>query len=176
MTDDALLTALIIFALRVFNMSIGTIRMIIANRGERVMSSALAFIEALAFIYSIAQVTANLNNVPNMLAYCGGFAVGNYVGILLEQRFFVTFVTVNIISRFKGHEIAEALRAAGYGVTETTGEGREGAVTILRSMVSNRNVPQLLSMVQQIHSEAFVAVEPARPLYRGWLGTGSLRE
>jgi uncharacterized protein YebE (UPF0316 family) len=121
-------------------------------------------------------VASNLGNLPNMLAYCGGFSIGNYVGMIIEQRFFVTFVTVNVISKLKGREIADALRAAGFGVTETWGEGREGPVSILRSIVSNRNVPRLLSIVQQTHNEAFVAVEPARPLYRGWLGSARIHD
>ncbi|MCL4246967.1 MAG: DUF2179 domain-containing protein [Anaerolineae bacterium] len=174
LTPEAILTAIFILVLRVLNTGLGTVRVIIVNRGHRFISSVMAFIEALLFAYTISTVATDFGNVLNLAAYCLGFSLGNYIGMVIESRYFLSFVTVNIISKSKGHEIALALREAGYGVTESLGEGREGMVTMLKSMVDSRQMPQLLRIVQQIHNEAFVAVEPARPIYRGWLGSGRI--
>ncbi len=175
MTQEMLLTALLIFVLRIFNTGIGTVRVIIVNRGQRLLSSIMAFIEALLFAYTISTVATDLTNVVNLFAYCLGFSAGNYLGMVIEARYFLSYMSVNIITRLKGHEIAEALRAAGFGVTESTGEGREGTVSVLRSVVDNRDIPRLLAVVQETHTEAFVAAEPVRPIYRGWLGSGRIQ-
>ncbi|MCC6613704.1 MAG: hypothetical protein IT320_09520 [Anaerolineae bacterium] len=172
LTPEAILTALLILGLRVFNTGMATVRLIIINRGNRFVSSAMAFVEALLFAYTISTIATDFGNVLNLVAYCLGLSLGNYIGMVIESRYFLSYVTVNIISKTKGHEIATALREAGYGVTESVGEGREGAVTMLKSLVDNRQMGPLLRIVQQVHNEAFVAVEPARPIYRGWLGTG----
>ncbi|MCA9902913.1 MAG: hypothetical protein KC547_03575 [Anaerolineae bacterium] len=172
LTPEAILTALLILGLRVLNTGMATVRLIIINRGHRFVSSAMAFVEAFLFAYTISTVATDFGNVLNLVAYCLGLSLGNYVGMTIESRYFLSYVTVNIISNTKGHEIALALREAGYGVTESTGEGREGTVTMLKSMVDNRQTMQLLHIVQRVHNGAFVAVEPARPIYRGWLGSG----
>ncbi|MBE0690505.1 MAG: DUF2179 domain-containing protein [Anaerolineae bacterium] len=174
LTPEAILTALFILLLRMLNTGMGTVRVIIINRGHRLISSSMAFVEALLFAYTISTIATDFGNVLNLVAYCLGFSLGNYIGMMIEARYFLSFVTVNIISKTKGHEIALALRESGFGVTESLGEGREGAVTILKSIVDNREMAQLLRIVQRIHNEAFVAVEPARPIYRGWLGSGRI--
>jgi uncharacterized protein YebE (UPF0316 family) len=76
---------------------------------------------------------------------------------------------VNIITHDRGHEIAHALRAGGYGVTEAVGQGLEGEVIMLRCVVFNRDVPQMLRIVRDVNPDAFVAVEEARAVQRGWL-------
>ena len=172
MTEAMIAELLFIFILRIFNSAIGTFRLVIVARGERLLAVGLAFIEALTFAYTLANVVTDLSNIPNLIAYCGGFAVGNYVGMALEARFVKSYVTVNVIARENGHALATALRENGYGVTETAGEGRDGNVTMLRSVVGNRDVHHLLTLVRHTNDSAFVSVEPAITVHRGWLGSG----
>lgn len=169
LSPEAVLFALALFGVRVFNIALGTIRLIIITRQERVLSSVMGFFEVLIFALTMGAVVSDLSNVLNLIAYAGGFSVGSYVGMVLEQRFITSYMTVNIITHQKGHEIATALREAGFGVTETTGEGRDGEVAMLRSVVINRDVKPLLKVVHQVHPDAFVAVEEARLLHKGWV-------
>lgn len=169
LSTEALLFALALFAVRVFNIALGTIRLIIITRQMRVLSAIMGFFESLIFALTMGVVVSDLTNVVNLISYAGGFAVGSYVGMVIEQRFITSYVTVNIITHAKGHEIALALREAGFGVTETSGEGRDGMVTMLRSVVINREVKQVMRIAHSVHPEAFIAVEEARPLHRGWL-------
>lgn len=168
-TLDALLLAGAIFVLRVLNYSISTVRLVALTRQQRLLASSLAFIEALIFALVIANVVTDLDNLLNLFAYCAGASVGSYVGIMIEGRFITSYRTVNVITHDRGHEIAIALRERGYGVTESIGEGREGEVTMLRSIVINRNLPKLLSVIREIHPDAFVAVEEARTVQRGFV-------
>jgi uncharacterized protein YebE (UPF0316 family) len=167
MTSQAILTALFIFFLRVLNVGIGTVRLVIVTRQQRVLASVLGFFEALIFAVTMASVVTDLTNVVNLLAYCGGFSVGSYLGMIFESRFITSFMAVNVITHEHGHEIALALREAGYGVTETVGEGRDGTVTMIHSIVLNKDVPKLLHIVRATHPEAFCAVEQARTVQRG---------
>jgi uncharacterized protein YebE (UPF0316 family) len=169
-TTEILISALVIFGLRVLNSGIGTLRLIVVTRGQRMLSAIMAFVEALTFAYAIAIVSNNLTNVWNLAAYCGGFSVGAYLAMVLESRLIRSFVSINIIAKTRGHEIAEALRAAGFGVTETEGEGRDGVVTILRSIVISRDVSRAVTIVRDTQEDAFIAVEPALTVYRGYMG------
>ena len=94
---DALLLAGLIFALRILNTGIGTIRLVIVTRQQRLLAAFLAFFEALLFAVTISGVAADLNNIMNLMAYCLGFSVGNYVGMVIERRFISSFITVSVI-------------------------------------------------------------------------------
>ncbi len=169
LSTDALLLAGLIFFLRILNTGIGTVRLVIITRQQRLLAAFLAFFEALLFAITISSVATDLNNIMNLLAYCAGFSVGNYIGMVIERRFITSFMTVNVVCAAHGHEIALALREHGYGVTETVGEGKDGAVTMLRSVVVNREVPKMLDVIRSTHDDAFVAVEEARAVHRGWV-------
>jgi uncharacterized protein YebE (UPF0316 family) len=169
MTPDALLLAVFIFALRIVNSALGTVRVIVTVHQHRWLASALSFIEALVFAIVIANVVKDLTNFLNLMAYCGGFALGNYIGMVIESRYITSYMTTTIIVHDKGHDIAAALRQHGYGVTETLGEGRDGTVTVLRSVLAQRDVADMLKVVRQVHPEAFVSVEEARAIHKGWI-------
>ncbi len=171
MTADPLLWAVLIFVLRVVNSAVGTMRMVVVARDRRLLASAMAFIEALVFAVVIANVVSDLSNLPNLVAYCGGFAVGNYVGMAIEARLVTSFVTVNIISTYDGHGIAVALRDSGHGVTEIKGTGGKGDVTMLSTVVQRRDVPDVLRTVYGLNPKAFVTMEEARSVQHGWIRT-----
>lgn len=172
MTGEALSLALLIFILRVVNYAVGTMRLVVITRDQRLLAALLAALEALIFAVVIAGVINDLENVPNLVAYCAGAAVGSYMGMVLEARLVRSYMIINVFANVSGGEIAEALRSAGFGVTSTTGEGRTGAVTTLRSVIDKRDVKRMVSIIQSINPQAFIAAEEARGVSRGWLGVG----
>jgi uncharacterized protein YebE (UPF0316 family) len=169
MTSDTILLAALIFALRVVNSALGTVRVIVTVHQHRWLSSGVAFIESLIFAMVFSRVVNDLTNFANLMAYCGGFALGNYLGMMIEQRYITTYMTATIIVQEKGREIAMALREHGYGVTETQGEGRDGTVTLLRSVLLQRDIPHLMKIVREVFPDAFVSVEEARAIHKGWV-------
>jgi len=176
LTLAGLLFALLIFGLRVVNYTISTIRLVFIARDLRVFAAGLAFIEAFIFVVVIAQVVQDLTgNLLNLGAYCLGAAVGSYMGMWLEGRFIVSYSTVTVITHALGQEIAKALREQNYGVTLTYGEGRDGEVIIMRSTTINRDVPALMRTVREMNPDAFIEVESARTLRRGWIPGGPPR-
>jgi uncharacterized protein YebE (UPF0316 family) len=169
LTMDAVLFAFLLFALRVFNYAISTIRLVMIGRGQRFWAAVIAFMEALIFAVVIAKVVSDLNNLINLFAYCMGAAVGSYTGMWLEAHFMVSFSTVTVIAPQKGQEIAQRLREHHFAVTMTHGEGRDGSVDLLRSSMMTRDIPTLVRLVHEINPDAFIDVEAARNLYRGWI-------
>lgn len=171
MTLEALFTAGLIFVLRVLNYAISTVRTITITRQQKLLASFLAFLEALLFAVVIGNIVKDLDNFLNLMAYCFGAAAGGWVGMEIERRYITSYLVVNVISE-KAHQMALVLRDRGYGVTETQGEGRSGPVTMLRSVVENRDLPDVLRIIRDIEQEAFIAVEEARAIQRGWLRAG----
>ncbi len=175
-TTEALLAAAMIFALRVINNALATMRLVVVNRGRRLLATGIAFVESLIFAVVVAQVVNDLNNSLNLIAYAGGFAIGGWFGMWLEERFITSYRTVNVITHMRGREIAEALREAGYGVTESTGQGKDGEVLIVRTVVRARDVPKVAKIIRSFNDNAFIELAELRAIRRGWIqGIGGKR-
>mgnify|MGYP002622743902 CR=1 FL=1 len=168
---ETLLVALTILVLRILNYSISTVRMVAIARNLRLIAAVLAAVEALIFAVVIAQIVTNLTDIPNLIAYCLGASVGSWLGMVLEGRLITSYMIMNVITPVRGHDIAIALREAGFGVTEMRGEGRDGVVTTLRSTLNKRDVPRANQLVRNISPDAFITTEEARAIHRGWLRT-----
>ena len=161
---------LLIFILRVSNNVIGTLRLILVSREQRVWGFAFASLESLLFAYTAGQVITDLNNLPNLAAYVLGFAVGGIVGAQVEHRFIKSYESVTVIaSREVSRAMALALRERGHGVTEIMGEGAHGQVEELRIIAHRRDLREVLSIIHSIKDDVFVTVEHSEFIRGGWI-------
>jgi uncharacterized protein YebE (UPF0316 family) len=157
-----------IFLLRVVGNMLTTIRMVMIIRGQKLPSFLLANAEALIFALALASVVTNLGNMWNLTAYCLGYAIGGYLGLELESRFIQRFVSVHIISPKLSHDIAVAIRQAGFGATEGWGQGADGWVGSVTVVVGHQEVKNVLKITQEIDQQAFVTMEELRKISRGY--------
>ena len=158
---------ILIFCLRIVDVSCDTMRVLFAIRGKRVIAGVLGFFQALIWIFAVGNAVKHLDSWWHILAYAGGYATGTMVGITIERAVAYGLSTVRIISRHGGVEIAEALRDRGYGVTEFAGFGREGGVEILNSVVHRVHLDEVMAIVDRWDPEAFVTVEEPKILRGG---------
>ena len=166
---ETLLAAILIFILRVTNYAISTVRLVAITRQRRYLAAMLAACEAFVFAVVIANIVNDLDNVINLFAYCAGASGGSLIGMYLESRFITGYVIFNVILQNGAHALAETLRDAGFGVTETYGEGREGLVTTLRSVVNKRDLRKIKEKKKNANPEAFITIGEARAVQRGWI-------
>ena len=115
------LYAFMIMLLRICDMSLDTIRVLFVVRGKKLLVFILGFFQSVIFVVAISSVLTKMGNILNVLGYALGFATGNVVGMLIENRLAIGHILVTIISSTRGTSIAERLRASGYAVTEISG-------------------------------------------------------
>lgn len=169
-TPQTILFALGIFALRLVNQSLDTVRFLMTIRGRKSAAWVLGFFETAIFVITLSAVISDLRNVLYVIAYSAGFATGNTVGVLIEERLAIGHMFLRIISPKRGSAIAKRLRKEGYGVTEIPARGKDGTVTILNVSVRRRDVKHVHDLAQKVDSRAFISSEETRPLRRGFWG------
>jgi uncharacterized protein YebE (UPF0316 family) len=171
MTVDALFAspigALAIFGLRIVDVSCDTMRVIFAIRGKRGIAAMLGFVQALVWIFAVGNAVKHLDSILHVFGYAGGYALGTYVGVTIERTIAYGVATVRVVSKHSGVEIAEALRGAGFAVTEFPGFGRDGAVEILNSVVQRSQIDDVLGLIEKWDTSAFVTVEEPKVLRGG---------
>jgi uncharacterized protein YebE (UPF0316 family) len=168
LTLSALGGAGMIFALRVSDMTLDTLRVLVVMRGRKGIAWVLGFFQASIFVIAITSVLSNLDNPLNILAYAAGFATGNVVGMLIEERLAIGHIQLSIISPRRGAALAERLREEGYAITEISARGKDGVVTLLSCSVLRKNVSKVQQLVNDVDDSAFITAEDVRPVRRGF--------
>jgi len=166
---DPLLGALLVFCLRIVDVSIGTVRVLYVIRGQRLVASVLAVIESGVFITAISTVFAGQQPWFVKAAYATGFAAGTALGMTVEKWIGTGEVLARVISKTKCAELRDVLLAAGFGVTAVAGRGREGEVLILFIVCPRRRFDELLKLTTAVDAHAFITGEPVSHAAGGYL-------
>ena len=170
---EALLTStlgpLIIFFMRIGDVSLATVRMILIMRNARVWAPLIGFFEVLIWLMAAGVAIQHLDSPWHVLGYAGGFAAGNLVGLWMEERMALGFASVQVFATAQGGELAEALRAFGHGVTQLEGRGREGPVDVILSVVKRKDLPAVRALVTDLTPNAFLSVEEPTAIQKGWM-------
>lgn len=166
---DPLLTALMIFGLRIVDVSIGTVRVIYTIRGQKLLAMVLGAVESFIWIFAISRLFNLVDNPLSMVGWALGFATGTFFGIALEQWIGTGSVIVRVISRNHALRLRELLHSEGFGVTAIQGQGRDGNVLVIFVVTQRRRGKHLLSLIQQIDPEAFITVEPVAQAIGGYI-------
>jgi len=168
MTPESLLIALGIFALRIGDVSIGTVRVIFTIKGYRLLSALLGVVESGVWIFAISRVMKYVDSPISMIGWALGFAAGTVIGISLEKWIGTGSVIVRIISRNHVIRLKELLASEGFGVTAIAGQGVGGDVLVLFVVTPRKRERQLIEMTRQIDQEAFITVESVNSTFGGF--------
>ncbi len=168
---------LLIFVARIADVSIGTIRVIFISRGLKYLAPIVGFFEILIWLLAIGQIMKNLSNPVCYIAYAGGFAMGNFVGIWIAEKLSLGVVLIRVVTKKDASELVECIRSANYGVTSVDGHGTAGKVQVVFTIVPRREVKSVVDLVKKFNPKAFYSIEevgfvekgvfPARKTWRG---------
>lgn len=153
---------LLIFFARIADVTFGTLRIIFISRGMKLLAPFVAFFEIIIWLVAIGQVFQDIGSVVNIIAYAGGFAVGNYVGILVEERMAIGLNLIRIITQYDAEELILALKSDGFGVTAVDANGKHGPVKLIFLVVKRKDISTVIKMVHQYNPNAFYTIADVR--------------
>ena len=162
---------LLIFLARVCDQTIGTIRIMFISRGDKLISPILGFFEVLIWILAIREIMYNLSNVLGYVAYAGGFATGNLVGIYLEEKIALGVRVIRIITQQDASALAASLIKKGYGVTNIPAAGSQGEVNVIFTMIHRYDLEDVIKLVERFNPKAFYTVESVISVKEGMFPT-----
>jgi len=153
---------LVIFLARITDVSLGTVRLICVTRGQRVAAMLLGFAETCIWVFAISSVFARLDRFENILAYAGGFATGNGVGMWIESRLGLGVQTLSFITTGASGRLVERLQHAGFSATVLSGSALTGPVSVCLVVVRRREVPLAVRVAREVDPGVVVTVEDVR--------------
>lgn len=157
----AWLPAIIFFA-RICDVSMGTLRIVYVSRGMKGRAAILGFIEVLIWIIVVAQLIQHLNNWINFVAYAGGFSVGTFLGMAIENKLQVGTLIVRIITAEDPQPLVDRLKEAGFMLTRVEASGGLGPVQIIFSVVRRKRWKEVKNIIESFDPKAFYSVEDVK--------------
>lgn len=157
-----LVIPLLVALARVVDVTLGTMRIVFVARGDKLVAPLLGFFEVFIWIIAIGQVMQHATNLVGYAAYAAGFAMGNYVGLSVEEKLAVGTQMVRFMLADDYGKLSAMLKGRGMGSTHVQGEGAHGPVHIVYTIVPRRAVKELLASVREVYPGIFYTVEDVR--------------
>lgn len=159
--DWVIIPALIFFA-RICDVTLGTLRIVFVSKGDKTVAPILGFLEVLIWLVAITQVMENLSNVASYLAWAGGFAMGNFLGLRVEQKLALGQMVVRVITVEPADKLISMLSGHGYRLTCVDARGTRGKVSLLFMIVKRKKLQHVLDIIRNYNPQAFYSIEDVR--------------
>lgn len=152
----------LIFFARILDQSIGTLRLIFLSKGMKYIAPFLGFFEVIIWLLAVGQIMQHLDNWLCYVAYGAGFAMGNFIGITLEEKLSIGTSIIRVILSNESPELIAALKLHNFGLTILDAEGSKGKVKVLFSIIRRKEIPVFLNTLHDHHSSAFYTIEDVK--------------
>lgn len=159
--DFVILPILILMA-RVVDVSLDTIRVIMVAKGYRNLAPFVGFFQSLIWLITITRIMANLDNWFTYVGYACGFALGTYVGMILEGKLALGYELIRVITKKGADDLIDGLREQGYALTSVPGMGREGEVGVLYIIIKRKVLKEVVGIIHKFNPNAFYTIEDMR--------------
>jgi len=172
---------LLIFAARICDVTIGTIRIIAIGRGKKYIAPLLGFFEVLIWLVAIRQIMQDLTNFLYYGAFAAGFAAGTFVGMYIEEKLAMGLLLIRVITKMDASHLIDFLENAGYGVTSVDARGAKRKVNVIYTIIKRSDLKEVVALINRFNPKAFYSIEDirsvkegvfpgAKPFYqRGWV-------
>lgn len=170
-TAVSILELLFILVARIIEVSIGTLRVILMNKGYRLISAVLAFIEVLIWVVVASNVLDNISENPiKVVVYSLAYALGVYIGSIIEEKVALGTILIQAILPYeKGLCIANHLREEGYGVTTVDAEGMNSKKMVLMIYSKRRGKEKIINKIQTLEESAVIVSNDLTTIRGGYI-------
>jgi uncharacterized protein YebE (UPF0316 family) len=167
-TFTFIILPLLIFSFRIVDQSIGTLRLIFAAKGLKKLAPFFAFFESFIWLVAIGQIMKHLDNIYCYIAYAGGYATGNYLGILLEEKLSIGTVVIRVIPKKDTSELIQYLREHNFGVTVVPVDGMMGPTKMLFTTIKRTEARHVIDIIKQFNPTAFYTIDEVKVVSGGY--------
>ena len=163
---------MIIFAAKIIEVSMMTLRLVYINKGEKLIGAIIGFFEVMIWLIIVSSVLTNITEDPlKIVVYCLAFAIGNYLGVTIEGKIAVGLASLQVvINEDEGDDLANIMRQEGFGVTILEGRGIDKSrKSILFIQLKRKRIPEAIKLIQSTYSDAFISVNDLKSVKGGFL-------
>ncbi len=159
---------LLIFIFRVFDQTIGILRIILATKGMGYLVLIAGFFESLIWLFAISQIINHLDNIFCYIAFAAGFSTGNFFGIYIEKKLSLGNVIIRIVFQQESSKSIALLKAYNFRLTVLDALGMDGNVKMLFSTIKRNQIDFFIKILNINNPKAFYTIEDVRMVREGY--------
>lgn len=156
------LLPVMIFFGRICDVTLGTLRIIFVSKGEKYKAPIVGFFEVFIWVVIISQIFSQANSLVAYISYAAGYAAGNYVGILVENRIAFGYQLLCVYTKKEALELIKVLNSKDIGATFVKGEGAVSQVHIVEIVIGRKSLNEVIGIISDFDSKVFYLVEDIR--------------
>lgn len=160
---------LFIFFARILDVSLGTIRMILVIRGDKVPAATIGFFEIMVYTVALGLVVGSLDDPVKLIIFCTGFSLGVLVGSVIEEKLALGYRGLQVIIDRDHCDLVTVLREAGYPVTCWEATGKSGPKTVLHMVVKRNMIKAVSNHIYEQDPNAFVVLMEPKHFRGGYI-------
>lgn len=157
-----LVLPLLIFFARIADVTVGTLRIVMVSKGQKLIAPFLGFFEVVIWLITMSKIVQNIDNWVAYVAYGAGFATGNYIGLIIEEKLAVGIVQLQIITRKSADNLIAKLKASGYGITFHEAQGANEKVAVIYTIIKRTDINTVLEIMRTYNPQAFYSIEDVK--------------
>lgn len=166
--ENGLIMVIIILLINIVYVSFFTIRMILTLKGQRYLAAGISVVEIIIYVIGLGLVLDNLDQIQNLIAYAAGYGIGVIVGMKIEEKLALGYITVNVITAEYEKDLPNKLRDEGFGVTDWLAHGREGDRMALEILTPRKYELKLYELIKTLDPKAFIIVYEPKTIHGGF--------
>lgn len=162
---------LLILVSKMIEVSIGTLRHILINKGYKKQGAILSFFEVLLWVIIASLVIQGIAEAPiKAITYSLGFAIGVYLGSLLESYFALGKLLIHVnCSLSSSKKTIQAIRDAGFGVTSIDAHGKDSDRIILMVFTNRKGHKELVELIYAIDPKTMIVANEVSVIKGGYI-------
>jgi uncharacterized protein YebE (UPF0316 family) len=168
---DLFLNCLIIFLVRIVDVSLGTLSTVLVIRGKKGLGSIIGFIDLVIWFLVVRQaLSIESASLWIAIAYAGGYATGTYAGSWLEEKIALGKSSLIVVTKGLRHDLVKLLRNRGFGVSEVKSQGINGENLLLLIEVQRKKIKNVIDVINEVASDSFITVSDTKEIINGYFG------
>jgi len=171
---------MLIFFGKIFEVSMGTLRIVLINRGERFKGALISGVEIILWLVIASSVLEGWKeDMLKGVAYVAAYMCGNYVGSWLDEflAFGLSSLQIVIPTLEETKKLSIYLQSQGYGVTSMDVRGRENSDRyMLMLVIKRKTLKAVMADIQHNCPAAMITVSDVKTVRGGYMRSAGKRK
>ena len=162
-----------IFLTETFYTALSTLRVVMMNKGEKVISSILSFFEILIWVVVTGTVLGSVTSDPlKIVVYAVAYALGIFLGSIVEKKLALGTISLSVFlpDDETVQPIIDALKENGYGATILDATGiRYAHRKVLIIVAKRKDERAVMDLIHSKTQNAVISVSAVASINGGYV-------
>lgn len=156
-----------IFAARILDVSLGTIKTVFIIKEKKLISTIIAFIEVFIwFEVARSAINTDINSIFIPISYSLGYASGTFIGSYISSHYIKGHLNINIISSKITKKHINILKENGYGVSVINTIDHKKLIII---EINKKYLKKLQDLITAFDKKAFMIINETKIVHNGFI-------